>query len=128
MAASYQANATVGISPVPSSLVKDMLPPGLELARDPTDAEIDQYLNNAGAKPRQAQHALVQIGERLTRGDSGAKRWYTKIIEDAGSPALELRQSAAWIMGQDHTYAPFHDALLKLLGRDQDGRDVFILL
>jgi hypothetical protein len=33
----------------------------------------------------------------------------------AGSPRIELRQTAAWIMGQDHTYAPFHEALLKLL-------------
>ena len=80
-----------------------------------TDAEIDQYLNNSAAKPRQAQHALVQIGERLSRGDSGARRWYAKIMEDAASPALELRQSAAWIMGQDHTYEPFHDVLRRLL-------------
>jgi HEAT repeat protein len=80
-----------------------------------SDAEIDQYLNNAAAKPRQAQHALVQIGERLSRGDTAAKRWYPKIIESAANPAIELRQSAAWIMGQDHTYEPFHEVLRKLL-------------
>jgi biotin carboxyl carrier protein len=79
------------------------------------DREIDEYLANAAAKPRRAQHALVQIGERLSRGDAAAKRWYPKVIEDASSPAVELRQSAAWIMGQDHTYEPFHDALRKLL-------------
>jgi hypothetical protein len=28
---------------------------------------------------------------------------------------VELRQTAAWIMGQDHTYEPFHGVLLKLL-------------
>jgi len=80
-----------------------------------SDQEIDQYLNNAAAKPRQAQHALVQVGERMSRGNSAAKRWYPKVIEAAASPALELRQSAAWIMGQDHTYEPFHDELRKLL-------------
>jgi len=80
-----------------------------------SDRNIDEYLNNAAAKPRQAQHALVQIGERLSRGDQAAKHWYPKIIEASGSPAIELRQSAAWIMGQDHTYEPFHDALRKLL-------------
>ncbi len=80
-----------------------------------SDRDIDEYLNSAAAKPRQAQHALVQIGERLSRGDQAAKRWYPKVIEASGSPAIELRQSAAWIMGQDHTYEPFHDALRKLL-------------
>ena len=79
------------------------------------DREIDEYLNNAAAKPRQAQHALVQIGERLSRGDRAAQRWYPSVIEASSSPALELRQSAAWIMGQDHSYEPFHAALRKLL-------------
>ncbi len=79
------------------------------------DREIDEYLNNGAAKPRQAQHALVQIGERLSRGDRAAQRWYPNVIEASSSPALELRQSAAWIMGQDHSYEPFHAALRKLL-------------
>ena len=30
-----------------------------------------------------------------------------------------MRQTAAWIMGQDHTYAPFHEALLKLIADPQ---------
>jgi HEAT repeat protein len=55
----------------------------------------------------------VQIGERLGADDT--RRWYPKIIEMTSSPSLELRQTAAWLMGQDHTYTPFHDALLKLL-------------
>jgi hypothetical protein len=80
-----------------------------------TDAEITEYLDNAAGKPRKAQHALVQIGERLSRGDPRARQWYPKVIEVSASPSLELRQTAAWIMGQDHTYEPFHAALLKLL-------------
>lgn len=79
-----------------------------------TDTQIEEYLNDR-AKPRHAQHALVQIGERLSRGDAGAKRWYAKVIELSQSKLLELRQTTAWIMGQDHRYQPFHDALLKLL-------------
>src|SRR5262249_46650645 len=67
------------------------------------------------AKPRDAQHALVQLGERLGRGDKAARRWYPKVIETTSSPSLELRQTASWIMGQDHTYQPFHESLLKLL-------------
>lgn len=80
-----------------------------------TDAEITEYLDNAAAKPRKAQHALVQIGERLSRGDLRVRRWYPKVVEMSASPSLELRQTTAWIMGQDHTNEPFHAALVKLL-------------
>jgi HEAT repeat protein/biotin/lipoyl-binding protein len=88
---------------------------GTWFGRSLTDREIDDYLNNMAAKPRNAQHALVQIGERIGRGDTAVRRWYPKIVESASSPSVELRQTAAWIMGQDHTYEPFHDALRKLL-------------
>ena len=37
------------------------------------------------------------------------------MIAEAASPNLEIRQTAAWIMGQDRTYPPFHEALLKLI-------------
>jgi acetyl/propionyl-CoA carboxylase alpha subunit len=80
-------------------------------------ADIDRYLADR-AKPRHAQHALVQIGERMSRHDPAAVRWYPAVVELAASPRIELRQTAAWIMGQDHTNAAFHDALLRLL-RDQ---------
>jgi hypothetical protein len=76
--------------------------------------EIDSYLADR-SKPRHAQHALVQIGERMSRHDAGVGRWYPAVVELAGSPLIEIRQTAAWIMGQDHTYGPFHHALLKLL-------------
>src|SRR6266511_2763419 len=80
---------------------------GTWFGRKLTDRQIEDYLNDFASKPRQAQHALVQIGERLGRGDLAAKRWYPKVIETTGSSSLELRQTAAWIMGQDHTYEPF---------------------
>ncbi len=88
---------------------------GTWFGRKLTDAEITDYLNNAGAKPRKAQHALVQIGERLSRGDARVRQWYPKVVESASSSNIELRQTAAWIMGQDNTCEPFHEALLKLL-------------
>lgn len=88
---------------------------GTWFGRSLSDREIDDYLNNFANKPRNAQHALVQIGERLSRGDMAAKRWYPKVIATTASPSLELRQTAAWLMGQDHTYDPFHDSLRKLL-------------
>jgi biotin carboxyl carrier protein len=78
-----------------------------------SDSDLDAYFADR-AKPRHIQHALVQLGERLSRGQN-ASRWYPQVIADSASPNLEIRQTAAWIMGQDHAYAPFHEALLKLL-------------
>jgi hypothetical protein len=78
-----------------------------------SDADIDRYFADA-SKPRRAQHALVQIGERLTRKQD-VSRWYPRIVEQAASPNVELRQTAAWLMGQDRKYAPFHEALRRLL-------------
>jgi biotin carboxyl carrier protein len=87
---------------------------GTWFGRKLTDAEIETYLNDS-SKPRHAQHALVQIGERMSRHDGRVRRWYPRIVELSSSPIVELRQTAAWIMGQDRTYAPFHEVLLKLV-------------
>jgi biotin carboxyl carrier protein len=81
--------------------------------RQLTDAEIDRYFADA-SKPRHAQHALVQIGERLSH-HRDVSRWYPEIVRQSSQPNLELRQTAAWIMGQDRAYTPFHDALLRLI-------------
>jgi len=82
-----------------------------------SDSEIDRYFADT-SKPRHAQHALVQLGERLSRHQNVA-RWYPNVLRQAASPSLELRQTSAWIMGQDSHYAPFHDALLTLLHDSQ---------
>lgn len=87
---------------------------GTWFGRKLTDAEIDRYLHDP-SKARKIQHALVQIGERISRGDTRVRRWYPEVAALAGSPIVELRQTAAWIMGQDHSYAPFHGALHTLL-------------
>jgi biotin carboxyl carrier protein len=79
-----------------------------------SDSQIDQYLSDT-QKPRHAQQALIQIGERMSRGDESARRWYPKVIELSSKPAPELRQTAAWIMGQDRHYEPFRPALRHLL-------------
>lgn len=78
-----------------------------------TDAQLNEYFADT-AKPRHAQHALVQLGERLSRRQD-VSRWYPKVLAAASSPSTELRATAAWIMGQVHAYAPFHDALLGLI-------------
>ena len=78
-----------------------------------SDAQLDEYFADR-AHPRHAQHALVQLGERLSAGRNVA-RWYPQVLAQAHSPNAELRQTAAWIMGQARDYAPFHDALRELI-------------
>src|ERR1035441_7821780 len=78
-----------------------------------SDAQLDAYFADR-AKPRHIKNALVQLGERVSRGQNAA-RWYPLVIAEAASPNLEIRQTAAWIMGQDRGYPPFHAGLLKLI-------------
>ncbi|MBI2681452.1 MAG: HEAT repeat domain-containing protein [Candidatus Solibacter usitatus] len=87
---------------------------GTWFGRKLTDQEIGQLLADP-SKPRKAQHALVQLGERMSRSDVGARQFYPRVIEQTASSNAELRQTAAWIMGQDRSYAPFQEALRKLL-------------
>jgi biotin carboxyl carrier protein len=75
--------------------------------------DLDEYFADK-SKPRHAQHALVQLSDHLARHEN-VSRWYPKVVEQASSPNLELRETAAWVMGQDRNYAPFHEALLKLI-------------
>ena len=89
---------------------------GTWFGRKLSDAEILEYLTNAQARPRKAQHAIVQMGERISSGDTRVRQWYPKLVGLVANPNIELRQTVAWVMGQDHTYEPFHEALLKLLG------------
>jgi hypothetical protein len=77
-----------------------------------SDSDLDAYFADT-SKPRHIQQALVQVDERLSRGRNAA-RWYPRVFEQAASPNLEIRQTAAWVMGHDRAYAPFHVALLKL--------------
>ena len=78
-----------------------------------TDAQIDAYFADR-SNPRHAQHALAQLGERLSRHED-VSRWRPNVLQQASSANLELRETAAWIMGQDRSYPPFHAELLKLI-------------
>jgi HEAT repeats len=82
--------------------------------RDLSDGELDQYIHDQ-QKPRHIQHALVQLGERISRHDTSARRWYPDLVNLAHSPVEEIRNTDAWIMGQDNTRPEFHQALLGML-------------
>jgi len=84
------------------------------IGRDLTDADIAKYLVDE-KHPRHVQHALLQIQQRIERGDPSAKQWYPQIITLAGNPETEFRLTVAWLMGADNTSQEFHDTLKKLL-------------
>jgi hypothetical protein len=91
---------------------------GTWFGRRLTGPEIERYLHDS-SRPRHEQHALVQIGERMAHGDPSVARWAPRIIELSRSPVLEVRQTTAWIMGQDHRILAFHAALLALVADPQ---------
>lgn len=79
-----------------------------------TDREVDQYIRDQ-QKPRRIQHALVQVSERMARHDATVTRWYPDLVRLASSPVEDIRNTDAWIMGQDTTRPEFHQALLGML-------------
>ena len=86
--------------------------------RNLSDADISSYLSDQ-THPRRVQHALLQVQERIARGDANAKQWYPQIVSLAGSHETEFRLTVAWLMGFDNKTEEFHQALLKLVN-DQE--------
>ena len=82
--------------------------------RNLSDADITKFLNDE-KQPRHVQHALLQIQQRIERGDKSAQQWYPRVITLAGSPETEFRLTVAWLMGSDNTCEDFHQQLQKLL-------------
>jgi biotin carboxyl carrier protein len=87
-----------------------------------SDSEINQYLHD-DARPRHIQHALVQIGERMTRARdhghtpaSAAAQWYPDMVRLADYKIEDVRNTDAWLMGQDASRPEFRAALHKMLG------------
>lgn len=79
-----------------------------------TTKQMGEYLND-NSHPRHIQHAIVQLGQRMSRHDSSAARWYADLVRLASHPREEVRSTDAWVMGQDTAGRGFHEALLKML-------------
>jgi HEAT repeat protein len=92
---------------------------GTWFGRPLSDSKMTEFLHDQN-KPRNVQHALAQLADRITAGDQSAKRFYPDVIAAAQNPQAEVRMTAGWVMGQDNTYQDFHSALLELL-RDPSG-------
>ena len=82
--------------------------------RQLSDKQIGEFLNDE-KHPRHIQHALVQLGEHMRRHDPGVKPLYPELIRLAWHPVEEVRNTDAWVMGQDTAGTGFHEALLKML-------------
>ena len=83
-----------------------------------SDADVTKYLGDE-RNPRHVQHALLQIQQRLERGDQSAKQWYPQLISLSGNSETEFRLTVAWVMGFDNQEPQFHQALLKLVKDEQ---------
>ena len=79
-----------------------------------SDQKVGEYLADE-KHPRHIQHALVQLGERIARHDAGLQRWYPELVRLSAHPVEEVRNTDAWVMGQDNGAPEFHRALLGML-------------
>jgi len=79
-----------------------------------SDQQLTEYLHD-DKKPRHIQHALVQLGDRMSHNDATVKQWYPDLLRVATDPVEEVRNTDAWVMGQDTSATGFHEALLKML-------------
>jgi len=79
-----------------------------------SDTQITAYLQD-DKRPRHIQHALVQLGERMGRHDASAAQWYPQLIRLSSHSVEEVRNTDAWVMGQDASASGFHETLLKML-------------
>jgi hypothetical protein len=82
--------------------------------RQLSDKQIGEFLNDE-KHPRHIQHALVQLGERMGRHDASVQPLYPELIRLASHPVEEVRNTDAWVMGQDTSGPGFHATLLKML-------------
>jgi hypothetical protein len=87
---------------------------GSWFGRPLSDSKIEQYLS-ATAKPRDTQHALSFIGNKIIEGDKSMQRWYPLVVAASQNESAEVRKIAAWTMGQDNKSEEFHAALLPLI-------------
>jgi hypothetical protein len=83
------------------------------------DTQLERSLADT-EHPREIQHALSQIADRILAPDQArrdsARHFYPDVIRISETGGDELRITAAWLMGQDSSAPEFHRQLLVLLG------------
>ena len=79
------------------------------------DRKLGEYLEKS-ARARDTQHALLQISEQMTRNRwEQVRRWYPTLLTLVNHPVPEVRNTLAWVMGQDVKEERFHQALAILV-------------
>lgn len=79
-----------------------------------SNKQVSEFLNDE-KHPRHIQHALVQLGEHMGRHDASVAPLYPELIRLASHRVEEVRNTDAWVMGQDTAGAGFHETLLRML-------------
>lgn len=82
--------------------------------RELSPEKVSEYLADE-SHPRHVQHALLQVQQRIEKGDPSSAQWYPRVLALASSKETEFRLTTAWLMGFDNRSGEFHDALKKLL-------------
>lgn len=84
-----------------------------------TDDQLQRSLTDS-QNPREVQHALSQIADRILASDpamrASAVRFYPDVVGIAKTGDDDLRLTAAWVMGQDNAVPEFAAELRLLLG------------
>jgi hypothetical protein len=82
------------------------------------DAQLQKSLVDR-EHPREIQHALSQVADRMLARDAltrdSARQFYPQVVQIARNGQDELRLTAAWVMGQDNSVSDFHQELVRLL-------------
>src|SRR5260370_6146139 len=78
------------------------------------DKQLSQSLQSE-KHTRHIQPALVELGERMGRHDASVSLWYPAMIRLASHSVEEVRNTNAWVMGQDAAVPAFHETLLNML-------------
>src|ERR1022692_2469153 len=87
---------------------------GTWFGRTLTNKEMGEYIHD-NAHPRHIQHAIVQLGQRMSQHDASAAQWYGDLVGLVSNAHEEVRSTDAWVMGQDTAGPGFHEALVKML-------------
>ncbi|MDA1312254.1 MAG: HEAT repeat domain-containing protein [Acidobacteria bacterium] len=111
---SRRANIIVTVVALMCVVVPFMFWKDTWFGRELSDDEIREYLADTD-KPRNAQHALVQISEQMANGNLAAQQWRPEVLKLASHPLSEIRITTAWVMGQDRENEAFHAKLLAML-------------
>jgi len=78
------------------------------------DSKMGEFLNSS-ARPRDTQHALFQMSQKIESGKvEEVRKWYPAVLNLARHPVPEVRNTVAWLMGQDNSNGDFHDGLYPL--------------